>query len=525
MPEMILPGTYIEVRAEKLIAAGPISISNVAVVGTAARGPLHTPIALANLGEAREIFGRPDDYENPETVGSPLTLLRALELVYANGGQKIYAVRVAAGTGAGAGVAAQFNLPAATGNVVATSGRMVNRVAVDAPGSGYNGARFEIAPIPIAPPVTVPPTPPPPSTHANVTITLGTAATGMQVETWRDVPLRASAAPDTPGDPPVADNFADLLNGLHPTYPYASKASTGGGSQLFTFNASTAAGTVTATTSTTPIAASTAGTNGAAAAPTDYGAGLEALLTENVHIIVLAGQSAGTMADELAAHCELASSDSYRRERIGVIGPEGDVLAANSPDQIEGRLVFVGPGLATTDSASGREVRLPASYAAAAVAGRIASLDAHASPTNKTINANGVTRVLNGAQLESMVLGRKLALELRNGAIKIVKGITTSSNSAYAQITTRRIVDYAKFGVRSACDPYIGKLNNERVRQALKGTINGFLADMVDQEMLISYELEVSATREQQIRGIAQVAMILRPTFSIDYIRVIMNLE
>jgi hypothetical protein len=86
-------------------------------------------------------------------------------------------------------------------------------------------------------------------------------------------------------------------------------------------------------------------------------------------------------------------------------------------------------------------------------------------------------------------------------------------------------VDYAKFGVRSACEPFIGKLNNERVRAAMKGTINGFLADMVDQEMLISYELEVSATREQQIRGIAQVTMVLRPTFSIDYIRVTMYLE
>ena len=31
--------------------------------------------------------------------------------------------------------------------------------------------------------------------------------------------------------------------------------------------------------------------------------------------------------------------------------------------------------------------------------------------------------------------------------------------------------------------------------------------------------------RAQQIRGIAQVVMVLRPTFSIDYIRVVMNLE
>ena len=35
MAEMILPGTYIEVRAEKLIVPGPIAIGNIGIVGTA----------------------------------------------------------------------------------------------------------------------------------------------------------------------------------------------------------------------------------------------------------------------------------------------------------------------------------------------------------------------------------------------------------------------------------------------------------------------------------------------------------
>jgi hypothetical protein len=497
MPEMILPGTYIEVRAEKLIAAGPISISNVAVVGTAARGPLNTPIAPSNIGEARQIFGPADDFDNPETAGSPLSLIRALELVYANGGNKVHAVRVAAATGTGAGVNAVYELPAETGNVVATS---------VAPGTGYNDATFEITEVAGSSPPLV-----------NIVITLGAIT-----ETWRDVPATASSTPATAGDPPVVDNFADVLMGRHPTYPYASRASTGGKSALFTFDASAASGVITAGT---VDEATTEGTSGAAAGVPDYNAGLEALLNENVHIIVLAGQAAEDMADDLAAHCELASGDSYRRERIAVTGPAGNILTATVPTQDEGRIVFVGPGIRVTDTASGREVTLPASYAAAAVAGRIASLDPHASPTNKTINANGVATKLNSTQLESLVLRSALALEQR-GPIKIVRGVTSAGNSsAFSQITTRRIVDYAKFGVRSACDPYIGKLNNERVRQAMKGTINGFLADMVDQEMLIGYALDVSATREQQIRGIAQVTMTLQPTFSIDYIRVIMNLE
>jgi hypothetical protein len=48
---------------------------------------------------------------------------------------------------------------------------------------------------------------------------------------------------------------------------------------------------------------------------------------------------------------------------------------------------------------------------------------------------------------------------------------------------------------------------------------------MVDDEMLISYELDVTATREEERQGIARVTMVLRPTFSIDFIKVTMFLE
>lgn len=58
---------------------------------------------------------------------------------------------------------------------------------------------------------------------------------------------------------------------------------------------------------------------------------------------------------------------------------------------------------------------------------------------------------------------RVLAVEKREG-YRIVKGITTATNFGLHQVTTRRIVDYAIYGVRSSCNPYIGKLNNDRVR-------------------------------------------------------------
>jgi hypothetical protein len=47
---------------------------------------------------------------------------------------------------------------------------------------------------------------------------------------------------------------------------------------------------------------------------------------------------------------------------------------------------------------------------------------------------------------------------------------------------------------------------------------------MVQDEALISYELTVTANRAQEIAGEAIVTMTLRPTFSIDFIKVTMYL-
>jgi len=107
---------------------------------------------------------------------------------------------------------------------------------------------------------------------------------------------------------------------------------------------------------------------------------------------------------------------------------------------------------------------------------------------------------------------------------QVVRGLTTSQ-PPFSQISVRRIVDYAKAGVRLGSDPYIGRLNNTRVRAALRATLDGFLSQMVLDEMLTGYDLSVEATRAQEIAGVCSVVMNLKPTFSIDYIRVTMNLE
>ena len=63
--EMILPGTYIEVRSEGLIAVGSIATGNIGIVGTAARGPLGEVRQIGSAVEAIDLFGPEDLISTP----------------------------------------------------------------------------------------------------------------------------------------------------------------------------------------------------------------------------------------------------------------------------------------------------------------------------------------------------------------------------------------------------------------------------------------------------------------------------
>jgi hypothetical protein len=116
-----------------------------------------------------------------------------------------------------------------------------------------------------------------------------------------------------------------------------------------------------------------------------------------------------------------------------------------------------------------------------------------------------------------------MVLEDRQG-IRVVRGLTTD-DGAFTQVTTRRITDFAKSGIRRSSNPFIGRLNNQRVRKALQGAIDGFLTTMVVDEQLVTYTLEVTATRQDEIAGRAIVNVVLQPTFSIDFIAVTLVLQ
>jgi hypothetical protein len=182
--------------------------------------------------------------------------------------------------------------------------------------------------------------------------------------------------------------------------------------------------------------------------------------------------------------------------------------------------VLVAPGIKNPDNTT-----LPPAYTAAAVAGLIASLSVQTSLTNKAINLPGITVDANRGQQEQLIERNVLSIVSKNG-FRVLKGITTEGmGEPFSAIPTRRIVDYAKYGVRSAANPYLGRLNNSRVRSALKATLDAFLTGMVEDEALTAYLLDVTATRAQEIAGQVSVIMTIQPTFSIDFIRVVMTLQ
>jgi hypothetical protein len=529
-------------------------VGNLGVVGTANKGPIGVPQILGSYSETRATFGLYDPWLGG--TADELTLVRALELAYQHGATTVLAVRVAA-TGAGGAAKASASLASTAPGT---------GVVLEAQSEGTWGNDLEVNVAPATEAAFVE------NEDVAATFQLGYAPviqsarnrirlkpSGGGLEQTLQI-LYDSAAPvgsgqvnvetangklhfaPPPGTKVLASYMVDkskatlvtLRRGdAKETYTVVSGADLARDLAASAWVDGDAAGATADPLAPTAPAGTFlrfgGGGNGASGA--DYSAGLDTLLNEPAHILVAAGQDEGFGA-ALAAHCQVASSDENQRNRIAVVGSSSPSSRSAFLSRVLGhslnsdRLVFVAPGIETTDAAAvpPAAVTLPGSYAAAAVAGLLASFPPHISLTNKVLSVNGLEYVLSRAELSLIVQSRVLALESQEG-IRTVQGITTATNTAWHQITTRRIVDYASFGVRSAASPFIGKLNNDRVRGALRTAINGFLVGMVDDEMLISYELNVAATRDQEIRGIVEVTMVLRPVFSIDFIQVVIFLQ
>ncbi len=254
-----------------------------------------------------------------------------------------------------------------------------------------------------------------------------------------------------------------------------------------------------------------------------YTAAFTELLKDDANILIAPQLSTNDAKAVLTPLLETAEGEG--KDLLAVIGSDKTVPAeVKAQVAANDRVILCGPGIMAYDAAGKKEVALSGAYTAAAVAGLLATLVPQSSPTNKQLaGVVSLAHRYSYSEIKDLLGGGVFVLEMRSG-VRAVRGITTDSGP-FKQVTTRRIVDFAKAGIRQAARPFIGRLNNQRVRAALAAAIDGFLTSMVQDEALTEYSLEVTATRAEEIAGIARVNAVLKPTFSIDFIAVTLTLQ
>jgi hypothetical protein len=247
-----------------------------------------------------------------------------------------------------------------------------------------------------------------------------------------------------------------------------------------------------------------------------YSAALTALHDEPDVDLVLASLPAEMIADDrlkifdaIKSHCEQASTASHPRIGFGQLPKDfTDAKASDWSSKLNSeRFVLVAPH-----------------GTAAAVAGRVGSLDYFASPTFKTLSGlDDLNPTLPLETQENLLKANLLPVSFRRGRGYImVRGLTTSGG----QISVCRIADRAVRGVQMIGELFIGTLNNEDGRNALRQKITEFLMQMKNEGALVPstdgksppFSINVYSSEADFAQGIVRIDLAVRPVRSIDFI-------
>ena len=250
----------------------------------------------------------------------------------------------------------------------------------------------------------------------------------------------------------------------------------------------------------------------------DYEVALEHLEGEaEVDIVYAPDVSDPAIHALVESHCMRMSLDA--KNRIGI----GTVARDESVDDICKR---------TTNLASDRFVLVAPYGYAGAVAGLISRLNYYDSPTFKALS--GIAKIeprpyLPSEQMKLLNNGILPLDAIKGRGIVIVKGITTSKE----QISVMRIADHSVRGVNSIAYLFIGSLNNDTGRSALKSNIEGFMRGMEREGSIVPstdgteppFMVDVYSSQLDFGQGIVRVAMAVRPVRAMDYIYATIKVE
>lgn len=252
------------------------------------------------------------------------------------------------------------------------------------------------------------------------------------------------------------------------------------------------------------------------ATPDDYSEAIDRLKNEPDVDMVLAAVQDFSNEENIAAicgsvisHCENESKNCHGRIGFGQVGPEWNMPQGTGMAQklISDRFVLTAP------------------YGVVgATAGMIGGLQYFQSPTFKRLS--GVNDILLNLGVEDQRTLLKSHLvpiaSQRERGIVVIHGLTTDGD----QISVRRVADRAVRGVKSISELFIGSLNNENGRGALKQKLIEFLIQMEKEGAIVpktdgsdpAYKVDVESSQDDFAKGIVRVNVAVRPVRAIDYI-------
>ena len=248
----------------------------------------------------------------------------------------------------------------------------------------------------------------------------------------------------------------------------------------------------------------------------DYSGALAALENEpDVDMVLIAVQdfsdpkSVAKIYSSAISHCERMSTASKGRIGFGQVSPTGEVKAwiDMAKNLVSDRFVMLAPH-----------------GVCGAVAGRVGSLDYFQSPTFKSLSGLGDLSKALGVEDQQALLTANVVpvVNQRGRGIIVVRGLTTDGD----QISVRRVADRAVRGVKLIGELFIGRLNNEQGRGALKQKLIEFLVQMEKDGAIVpstdgadpAFKVNVYSSQDDFAKGIVRIDLAVRPVRAIDYI-------
>ncbi len=265
------------------------------------------------------------------------------------------------------------------------------------------------------------------------------------------------------------------------------------------------------------IEANLSGGTSGAISKSDYEAALEKLEgDQDVDIVLACDVTDPEIHSLIEAHSMKMSTDA--KNRIGF----GTVASGESISDICNRTIVM---------ASDRFVLVAPYGNLGALAGLVSRLNYFESPTFKPLS--GISKLEKNytpsEQMEMLKAGM-IPLEAQRGrGIIVIKGISTSKE----QISVTRIADHSVRGVKNIADLFIGTLNNDSGRIALKGKITEFLMGMEREGSIVpstdgvepAYLIDVFSSESDFGQGIVRVDLAVRPVRAMDYIYATIKVE